>query len=196
MVILLCPKCGNKYYIDELDLVISATNLKCPKCQAFFYVTKEEATLARDIRPNVPNPIPPASKISSVSKIVSKGKKILVVDDEVFFRKLISDILVSNGYDIIEAQDGEDALIRIKHELPDLIITDLLLPKLTGFDLLKEVRKGELGKNIPVLVVTSVYKDTSHIIKLQGLGADDFIDKAFKPAQLLSRVDKLLSKIK
>ena len=119
-------------------------------------------------------------------------KKILLADDERFFREMIKDVLTPAGYELIEAQDGVEALQKIKDQPPDLIITDLLLPKINGFDLIKEVRRDKAGQGIPILVITSIYKDTSYVMQLQSLGARDFIDKSFKPEQLLERVKRLL----
>ncbi len=124
-----------------------------------------------------------------------KKKKILVADDTAFFRTMLSDLLQSKGYTVLTAGDGEEALKIIKHELPDLdlVLLDLLMPKMTGFDVLKETRKGVLGKNLKMLAMTGIYSKPEDIAHLRDCGADGYIKKSNDMDDILFRVEQALS---
>ncbi len=113
------------------------------------------------------------------------GKKILVVEDE----KNIVDILVFNlkreGYDALEAYDGEEGLRLALEEKPDLILLDLMLPKMDGFDVCRSVR--EKDRSTPIIMLTAREEETDKVLGLE-LGADDYITKPFSMRELLARV--------
>lgn len=112
-------------------------------------------------------------------------KKILVVEDE----KNIVDILVFNlkreGYDTLEAYDGQEGLRLALEEDPDLILLDLMLPKLDGFEVCRSIRSA--GKTTPILMLTAREGETDKVLGLE-LGADDYITKPFSMRELLARV--------
>ncbi len=112
------------------------------------------------------------------------GKKILVVEDE----KAIADILEFNlkkeGYDTICAYDGEDGAAKALSENPDLILLDVMLPKLDGFEVCKRVRKTS---NVPIIMVTAREEEVDKVLGLE-LGADDYITKPFSMRELMARV--------
>lgn len=111
-------------------------------------------------------------------------KKILVVDDE----KPISDIIKFNlekeGYETVTAFDGEEALEKVKAEEPDLIILDVMLPKLDGLEVVREVRKDY---DMPVIMVTAKETEIDKVLGLE-LGADDYVTKPFSNRELVARV--------
>ncbi len=123
------------------------------------------------------------------------AKRILVADDTVFFRTMLKDILEDNGYEVLTAGDGEEALKVIKHELPNLhlVLLDMLMPKITGFDVLKETRKGAMGKNLKMLAMTGVYSNDKDIAYLRECGADGYIKKSNDMDDILFRVKQALS---
>jgi DNA-binding response OmpR family regulator len=114
-----------------------------------------------------------------------------VADDANYFRQLVGDILREAGYDVFLAIDGDDVLNKVVEVSPDLIVLDLQLPARSGFDVIRAIRAGRFS-HLPILVMSSVYTDTDHIIELSDIGANDFINKNFTPDHLLSRVRKLL----
>ena len=120
----------------------------------------------------------------------NKKKRVLVADDTKFFCTIIEDLLKSEGYEVLTAYDGLEALKKAKAELPnlDLLILDLLMPKMTGFDVLREIRKDPNGANLPVLAITGVFKQSSEIESLKKLGALGYITKNSKPEEILRRV--------
>ncbi|MDK9710204.1 response regulator YycF [Acidaminobacter sp.] len=111
-------------------------------------------------------------------------RKVLVVDDE----KPISDIirfnLTKEGYHIITAFDGEEALQQMKAEQPDLVLLDVMLPRLDGFQVLKKIREGS---QVPVIMLTAKEEEVDKVLGLE-LGADDYITKPFGMRELIARV--------
>lgn len=110
--------------------------------------------------------------------------KILVVDDE----KPISDIVKFNldkeGYDVVTAYDGEEALEKVESEEPDLILLDLMLPKIDGLEVARQVRAKH---NIPIIMVTAKDSELDKVVGLE-LGADDYVTKPFSNRELVARV--------
>lgn len=111
-------------------------------------------------------------------------KKILVVDDE----KPISDIIKFNlkkeGYDVYTAYDGEEALQKVEEVNPDLILLDLMLPKIDGLEVAREVRKTH---NMPIIMVTAKDAEIDKVLGLE-MGADDYVTKPFSNRELVARV--------
>ena len=117
--------------------------------------------------------------------------KILVVDDETVFVELIGKILKTAGYDVIAACDGQDGLEKAKKEKPDLIVLDVMMPKMDGYTMLKEIRKDATIKNIPVILCTGkAQKD--YIEVSQGIGVDAYLTKPIYPFDFLAKVKELL----
>jgi len=127
-------------------------------------------------------------------------KKILVVDDDPDILDATRMILESQGYDVVSARDGVEGLANLKAETPDLLILDLLMPKMDGFSMLRELLDPRWSKyrDIPILILTSVREEASRRrYELETgleLGVDDYIEKPMKPDVLLERVSKLLKK--
>ncbi len=105
------------------------------------------------------------------------GKKILVVEDDKFLRKVYESKLPKEGYEVVTAVDGEEGLAAIKREKPDLVLLDLIMPKMTGFDVLIEVQKDSRIKNIPILVLSNLGQE-GDLSRAKSLGAKDFLIKA------------------
>lgn len=123
-----------------------------------------------------------------------RKKRILVVDDVEMFRVLMTELLTKEGFEVLTAKDGLEAIQTIKHELPDLdlVLLDLLLPHLTGFEVLKEIRTGKMGQNLPVLAITGVFKKASQIEMLKKLGANGYMTKDLKPDEIIRRIKTTL----
>ena len=114
--------------------------------------------------------------------------RILIVDDEPKIVRLVSDYLVNAGFDVVSARSGDDALMRVRTETPDLVVLDLGLPGLDGLDVTRAIRRnGEL----PIIILTARDDETDRIIGLE-LGADDYVTKPFSPRELVARVRAVL----
>jgi len=128
------------------------------------------------------------------------SEKILVVDDDPDMRDALTMILESRDYEIITAQDGIEALATLKAEKPDLMILDLLMPKMDGFAVLKELQDGRWAKyrETPILILSSVREEASRrryeLETALELKVDDYVEKPVSPDILLERVEKLLKR--
>ena len=116
---------------------------------------------------------------------------ILAVDDQVQNIELLEAYLVGQGYEIIKAASGEEALEKLVHNQIDLILLDVMMPKMSGIEVLSRLRADEKTKAIPVVMVTAL-KETEDKIKALEAGCDDFISKPFDKTELLARVKSML----
>lgn len=117
--------------------------------------------------------------------------KLLVVDDEDHIVELISFNLESNGYDIVTASDGESAIKKAEEENPDLIILDLMLPKLDGIEVCRRLKSNPSTSHISIIMLTAKSDESDKIVGLE-IGADDYITKPFSVKELIARVKAVL----
>lgn len=122
-------------------------------------------------------------------------RKILVVDDEPDVISLLTLMLESEGYDVITAADGQSALEKARTENPDLVILDIMLPRLNGYKVARMLKFDENYSHVPIIMLTSKVQERDRLMGLE-MGADDYIDKPFDTAMLLSVVKKILEKKK
>jgi DNA-binding response OmpR family regulator len=126
--------------------------------------------------------------------------KILVVDDDPDILEAISMILESQGYEVVTARDGVEGLANLKAEKPDLLVLDLLMPKMDGFAVCKELQDPRWAKykDIPILILTSVREEASRRrYELETgleLDVDDYVEKPVAPDTLLERVGRLIKR--
>lgn len=114
-------------------------------------------------------------------------RKILIVEDDQLIAELERDYLEASEYEVEIAKDGYEGLRLSKENTYDLILLDVMLPGVSGFDICREIRKD---KNVPVIMVTAKKTDVDKIRGL-GLGADDYIIKPFSPTELVARVQAI-----
>jgi len=118
-------------------------------------------------------------------------EKILVVDDEVSIRRILETRLSMIGYTVVTASDGDEALAVYKKELPNLIILDIMMPKLDGYGVCQEIRKDS---DIPIIMLTALGDVADRITGLE-LGADDYVVKPFSPKELEARIKAILRRV-
>ncbi|MFN8458559.1 MAG: response regulator transcription factor [Anaerolineae bacterium] len=116
------------------------------------------------------------------------AKLILIVDDEIRMRRFMKMNLDLEGYRVIEASNGLEALDRIREDLPDLVLLDVMMPELDGFETLRIIRETS---TVPVIILT-VKDDEADKVKGLELGADDYVTKPFSPRELASRIKAVL----
>lgn len=119
--------------------------------------------------------------------------KILVVDDSTTNVVLLEAILDEKGYQIETALNAREAYALIEKDAPDLILLDLLMPKISGFDFLEAIRKNQKTKNTPVIVVSAL-TDEENVEKIMKMGAIDFVKKPIDLQYLVERVESVLRK--
>ena len=118
------------------------------------------------------------------------GKKILLVDDAAFMRKMIKDTLTKNGYtEVFEAVDGADAVEKYAELAPDLVFMDITMPNMDGLEALKAIRAKDPNANV---VMCSAMGQESMVMDAVRSGAKDFIVKPFKPDRILKTVSTIL----
>lgn len=120
-----------------------------------------------------------------------RKNKILVVDDVAVNVQLLTTYLTSVGYDVCTARDGQEALDKVSETQPDLILLDVMMPKLNGFEVCERLKSDPMTKIIPVIMVTAL-NEIEDKIKATEAGADDFVSKPFNKLELLTRVKSLL----
>lgn len=119
-------------------------------------------------------------------------KKILVIEDDKFLRELISQKLIQEGYDIAEAIDGEKGLEKINKENPDLVLLDLILPGIDGFEVLAKMKENSDTAQIPVIILSNLGQKDD-IEKGLKMGAVDYLIKAhFTPAEIIEKIRAIL----
>ncbi|MBN1596950.1 MAG: response regulator [Bacteroidales bacterium] len=123
----------------------------------------------------------------------NRDYKILVVDDSTTNVVLLEAILDEKGYQIETALNAKEAYAIMERESPDLILLDLLMPKISGFDFLEEIRKNEKTKKTPVIVVSAL-TDEENVDRIMNMGAIDFVKKPIDLQYLVERVELVLHK--
>lgn len=120
------------------------------------------------------------------------AKKILFVENEKALHEVLSGYFKREGYDFISAYDGKEAVEKIKERDVDIVILDIMLPGMDGFEVLKEVRKNS---NVPVIMLTARSDEVDKLLGLE-MGADDYVTKPFSPRELLARVKAVLRRVR
>ena len=119
--------------------------------------------------------------------------RVLVVDDDTLVRKAVRLTCESEGYAVQEAERGADVLAKIDKFHPDIVLLDLMLPDLSGFDVCREIRRA--GHRMPVVILSAKSEEIDVVLGLE-IGADDYINKPFRPRELLARIAAHLRKAK
>ena len=121
---------------------------------------------------------------------MAKGR-ILVVDDEIYIVHILDFSLGMEGYEVLTALDGEQALEKARAEKPDLIVLDIMMPKLDGYETCKLLKADAATREIPVILLSAKGRNVDQKIGFE-VGADDYITKPFSPRKLVERINSLL----
>ncbi len=119
-------------------------------------------------------------------------KKIVYVEDELEMIDLVKLILSRKGYDVIGAAGGREGLDIIREIIPDLVLLDLMMPDIEGWDVYQQIRADEATKHIPVIVVTAKAQNIDKVLGLHIAKVNDYISKPFSPQDLVASVEKVL----
>ena len=179
VLVVRCPHCKNVIRLREVDGESRVIKYLCSNCEAIVRI---------DL---VQDEVKSSSSADSFEKTEHR-KKVLVADDTVTVRKVAADLLARAGYEVIEATDGQQALELVQNEHPDLILLDLLMPKMTGFDVLREIKKTGRIRETPILIMSGVFKKDV-LDFLHAAGVAGFLDKDRIKDSLLFRVQQILA---
>jgi len=125
--------------------------------------------------------------------LFNRFKKILIIEDDVHLRHAVVDKLKSMGYRVMEAEDGNSGLSMAIKERPDLILLDLMLPKMDGLSLLSELRRDDWGKDVPVIVITILNATDERRAKAKELNVVEYIDKSkYQLDEIIQKIKKAL----
>lgn len=176
-MIVRCPRCRAEFRLVDYPSESRVVKYLCPGCREIVPVDLE----LDEVR---------SSSSSGSFRALERKRVVLVADDSEEVRVECERLLTAAGYHVATAADGEEALRRIRDEHPDAVLLDLLMPKMTGFDVLRELRQDERVRETPVLAMSGVYKE-SVVDFLQQMGARGFLDKANVAATLVFRIQAL-----
>ena len=120
--------------------------------------------------------------------------KILIAEDSSTVRKLIAAHLAADGYEVIEAADGEQALAAVRAEQPDLLVLDKIMPKLDGFDVVRELRADPDTRSMPIVMLTQ-RADEQDVVGGLDLGVEEYMPKPFSLQELSARIRRTLQRV-
>jgi two-component system response regulator VicR len=123
--------------------------------------------------------------------VAESNKRIVYIEDEQEMIDLVSLILSRKGYEIIGANGGREGLEIVKSELPDLILLDLMMPDLDGWDVYQQLKAEEDTSNIPVIVITAKAQSIDKVLGLHIAKVDDYISKPFSPQDLVKSIERV-----
>jgi len=121
-------------------------------------------------------------------------KTILIVEDEKPIREMVAFALGRAGYDLVEAGDVSEAYEQMSHKLPDLILLDWMLPGASGIELARRMKRDELTRDIPIVMLTARGEEEDKVSGLEA-GADDYVTKPFSPRELIARIKAVLRRV-
>jgi DNA-binding response OmpR family regulator len=126
--------------------------------------------------------------------MTDKIRRILCIEDEPEMIDLIRLILSRKGFEVLGASGGEDGIYKVRHEKPDLVLLDLMMPFVDGWEVYQQMKADETTKGIPVIVVTAKAQSIDKVLGLHIAKVDDYIAKPFSPKDLINSVERVLAK--
>ena len=121
-------------------------------------------------------------------------KKILILEDELIISEILSKKLAREGYEVKTAENGREGMLMIEKEIPDLVLTDVIMPEKNGFDVILEMKQSEMLKNVPIIIISNSGQPVE-LNRAKELGVKDCLVKTdFDPQEVLDKVKKQLDK--
>jgi len=181
-MLIVCPGCKTRFSFDEQKVGADGIRLRCGKCNAIFRVvrksTQQVAAPLFALPPSTPPPV----------------IKVVVANESVAFCKTVSDVLVRESFDVSVYNDGKEAFNAILKQKPDVVLLDVALPSMYGFEVCEAIRKNPEISSVKVILIASIYDKTRYKrAPLSLYGADDYIEKHHIPDSLAAMVYRLVS---
>ncbi len=120
----------------------------------------------------------------------------MIVDDDMTLHEMYVERLAAEGYQIISAYDGEEALVKIFAEMPDVILLDIMMPKVNGIDVMKRIRSEEKTEKIPVILLTALIQEINKIKEMMKEGDSYLVKSEIMPADVVTAIESALAKVK
>jgi len=120
-------------------------------------------------------------------------KRILVVDDEIYIVHILEFTLTMEGYDVVTAADGDEALRKVEQDRPDLLVLDIMMPRMDGYEVCRRLREQEETSDLPVILLSAKGRPIDRETGME-VGANDYIVKPFSPRRLLEKIRDLLDR--
>jgi predicted Zn finger-like uncharacterized protein len=173
---IICPSCSARYSLDESKLNVNVTRLRCSKCKAVFSLAKDKD---------------PVTVISATIPAIPTGPryKVLVANESPAFCATVTKILEAGPFAVTAHNDGKEAMAAIEIEIPDVVLLDVALPSMYGFEICEKVRKNPLLDRVKIILIASIYDKTKYKRTPSSLyGADAYIEKHHIPDSLKALV--------
>ena len=189
-IIRVTDKRGNKDLFSREEILKIRDRLRDLRLKgmSLSQIADQLASARRDFAPVGLGPAAPAAAAPADP---NRPLKVLVVDDDEEVRNSVSEFLESQGYDAVEVADGEEALAKCFTEKPDLLLLDLRLPRVDGYQVCQTLKGNPITSVIPIIMISAL-NSTSQIIKGIECGADDYIEKPFDLEELAARIKMVL----
>lgn len=126
--------------------------------------------------------------------MVDRPKRVVYIEDEVEMIDLVRLILNRRGFEVIGAYGGREGLDTVRKELPDLVLLDLMMPDMDGWDVYQQIKADQKTRDIPVVVVTAKAQNIDKVLGLHIAKVDDYISKPFSPKELIDSIEVILKK--
>ena len=126
--------------------------------------------------------------------MIKQSKRLAYIEDEAEMIDLVRLILGRSGYTVMGANGGREGIELIRNELPDLVLLDLMMPDMDGWEVYHQIKSEDLTRDIPVIVITAKALNIDKVLGLSIAKVEDYIAKPFSPQELLERVDQVLSR--
>jgi two-component system response regulator VicR len=120
-------------------------------------------------------------------------KRVIYIEDEQEMVDLVRLILGRKGYDVTGANGGHDGLAAVRQELPDLVLLDLMMPDMDGWEVYQQMKAGDTTRDIPVIVITAKAQSIDKVLGLHIAKVDDYISKPFSPQELVDSVERVMT---
>lgn len=207
-MIVSCSGCGVNLKIDETKIKDGGSKLKCPKCATIFTVYRPEAPAAAPTPPapqpqaapapvmqGMPTMPPPRAEEKPRTKATAwqlDKQKIVVAHDGESVRVLIKELLDEAGYDTLTVSEGVEAIVAIEREKPFMVILDVALPRIYGFEICDRLKNSDESKDIKIILIASIYDKTRYKREPMSLyGANDYIEKHHIQDCIVDKVRRL-----
>ena len=181
-MLIVCPGCKTQFSFDEQKVGADGLKLRCSKCKSIFRVVRK-------------NPLPDAVPLSESAPPGQLPRiKVVVANESPAFCKAVSSVLASEPFDVFTFNDGREAMTAITQMKPDVVLLDVALPSMYGFEVCEAIRKDPAIAGIKIILIASIYDKTRYKRAPQSLyGADDYIEKHHIPDTLAVMIYRLLS---